>query len=66
MRLFRKVTALSQLRKIHSIEAALKLVRGIGNQPRIQCSRDFPSEKIRLGFGDSDRPAVNFAFRPSN
>ena len=48
--------------KIHTIEAALKIIRRIGQKLRIERAGNFSSKKIGLGLPNPDRPSCEFRF----
>ena len=49
-----------ELRKVHTIEAALKFIGRIGQELRVERAGNFSSKKIGLGLANPDRPSGEF------
>ena len=52
----------SKLGKVHAVEAALKFVRRIGQELRVERAGNLSSKKIGLGLANPDRPSGEFRF----
>ena len=51
-----------ELGQVHTIEAALKRVRRIGQELRVERAGNLSSKKIGLGLANPDRPSGEFRF----
>src|SRR4029077_37549 len=52
----------SKLGKVHTIEAALKFIRRIGQELRVERAGNFSSKKISLSCSNPDHPSSKFRF----